>query len=89
MLRLEKRFGERINFVTINGDDPSNAELVRLFGVDGVPHLALIGSDRKLQGTLIGEVPEVVVERACNSLAEGRPIPYGANGGAPVVQQQS
>ena len=77
MLKLEKRYGDRINFVTINGDDQSNAELVRLFGVDGVPHLALIGSDRKLKGTLIGEVPQAVVERSCNSLAEGRPLPYG------------
>ena len=76
MLRLEKRYGERINFVTINGDDPSNAALVSLFGVDGVPHLALIGSDKKLAGTLIGEVPEVIVERACRNLADGQPIPY-------------
>ena len=75
MLRFEKRFGDRINFVTINGDDPRNAELVRLFSVDAVPHLALIGSDRKLKGTLIGEVPPAVVESSLEKLGEGEQLP--------------
>ena len=76
MVRLEKQYGEKINFVTINGDDPSAARLVQLFGVDGVPHLAFIGADRKLKSTLIGDVPAKIVEQSCMSLADSRPLPY-------------
>jgi len=76
MLRFEKLFGERVNFVVLNGEDPANAQLVRLFGVDGIPHLAFIGGNRKLQGTLIGAIPEVVVEQSLRALVEGRPLPY-------------
>jgi thiol-disulfide isomerase/thioredoxin len=81
MVRLEKRFGDKVNFVTLNGDDPSNAQFVRLFGVDGIPHLALIGSDRKLKATLIGAAPESVVESSLDALWRGNPMPYGAGSG--------
>jgi len=76
MLRFEKLFGERVNFVVLNGEDPANAQLVRLFGVDGIPHLAFIGGNRKLQGTLIGAIPEAIVEQSLSALVEGRPLPY-------------
>lgn len=78
MLRLEKRYSDKVNFVVCNAEDPRYAELVRLFGVDGIPHLALIDSQRKLRSTLVGEVPEKVVEDSIAALAEGRPLPYDA-----------
>jgi thiol-disulfide isomerase/thioredoxin len=78
MMRLEARFANQVSFVTVNGDDPSNEKLVRLFGVDGVPHFALIDGGRKLQGTLIGDIPDSVLEQSVTALAEGRPLPYGA-----------
>lgn len=81
MMRLEARYGDLVNFVTVNGDDPRNAKLVSLFGVDGVPHLSLIDGDRKIKGTLIGEVPEGVVESCLSALAKGQPLPYGGDGG--------
>jgi hypothetical protein len=80
MMRLEKRFGDRVNFVVCNAEDPKYAQLVRLFGVDGIPHYALIGEDRKLKSTLVGEVPEAIVESSLDALADGRPLPYGATG---------
>ena len=55
---MRSRYGGRVNFVVVNGDDPRNGGLVQTFGVDGVPHLALISAERKLQGTLIGDVPD-------------------------------
>jgi hypothetical protein len=56
-------------------------DLVRLFGVDGIPHLSLISSERKLAGTLVGAVPERVVESSLEALATGKPLPYGASEG--------
>ena len=81
MMRLEKQFSDKVNFVVINGDDPSNENLVRTFGVDGVPHLALIDGTRKLAGTLIGAVPDRVVEESVQALASGQPLPFGGGAG--------
>ena len=78
MLRLQKLYAERVNFVVVNGDDARNAQLVRLFGVDGIPHLALIDGQKELVGTLVGAVPEPVVVASLNALADGRPMPYGS-----------
>ena len=78
MLRLEKRFSGKVNFVVCNAEDPQYAQLVRLFGVDGIPHLAFIDSERKLRSTLVGEVPEKIVEQSVDALASGRPLPYDA-----------
>ena len=75
MMRLEKRYGDRMNFVVCNGDDPQNAELVRLFGVDGIPHVALIDEKRKLKATLVGEIPSSVLESNMAALADGTPPP--------------
>eukprot|EP00325_Prymnesiales_sp_UTEX-LB-985_P028058 CAMPEP_0174732746 /NCGR_PEP_ID=MMETSP1094-20130205/59968_1 /TAXON_ID=156173 /ORGANISM="Chrysochromulina brevifilum, Strain UTEX LB 985" /LENGTH=200 /DNA_ID=CAMNT_0015935299 /DNA_START=193 /DNA_END=795 /DNA_ORIENTATION=- len=75
MMRIEKQYGDRVNFVVVNGDDERNAQLVRLFGVDGVPHLSLINEERKLQSTLIGAIPESVVRASIDALAAGQPAP--------------
>ena len=41
-------------------------------------HLALIDEQRELRSTLVGEVPEALVERSVEALALGRPLPYDA-----------
>ena len=78
MFRLEKLYAEQLNFVVMNGDDARNADMVKRFGVDGIPHLALISADRKLVGTLIGEVPEGVLEQNLRALAAGAALPYAS-----------
>lgn len=78
MYRLERLYAEKVNFVVMNGDDARNAGMVQRFGVDGIPHLALISADRKLVGTLIGEVPEAVLESNLRALAAGAALPYAS-----------
>ena len=78
MYRLEKLYAEQLNFVVIDGNDARNSDLVQKFGVDGIPHLALISADRKLVGTLIGEVPEAVLESNLRALAAGAALPYAS-----------
>lgn len=78
MLRLEKRYGDRINFVVCNGDDPKNAALVRQFGVDGIPHVALIDESRKLKATLVGDIPPSVLDQNMAALADGSTPPIAA-----------
>lgn len=78
MYKLEKRYGERLNFVVLDGAEPRNAELVSKFGVDAIPHLALITGTRKLAGTLVGAVPEAVLDQNFRALAAGEPLPYAS-----------
>ena len=78
MYKLEKRYGERLNFVVLDGAELCNAELVSKFGVDGIPHLALITGTRKLAGTLVGAVPEAVLEQNFRALAADEPLPYAS-----------
>lgn len=61
--KLERVYGGRVNFVTINGDDPCNQDAVRIFGVDSIPHFALFSGERVLRDTLIGAVPPSVLEK--------------------------
>ena len=76
MMRFEKRYEGKVNFVVCNAEDPQYADIVRYFGVDGIPHLALIDEKKKLRSTLIGEVPETVVGASLKALANGTPLPY-------------
>ena len=75
MYRLEKLYAEQLNFVVIDGNDARNSDLVQKFGVDGIPHLALISGQRKLVGTLIGAIPNAVLEANMKALAAGNPLP--------------
>lgn len=63
MMKLERIYGNQVNFVTINGDDPRNAKLVTIFGVDSIPHIALLSRERTLAKTLVGAVPAPILER--------------------------
>ena len=80
---LERQYGERVNFVTLNGDDPlgDNDALVSLFRVDGIPHFAFISGNGDVETALIGDVPVAVFAAELNALLESsgpllHPLPY-------------
>jgi thioredoxin-like negative regulator of GroEL len=65
---LHDEYGDRINFVMLNIDDPRWSQQVKQFQVAGVPHLALVGSNTGLVDTLIGKVPKSVLSQRLNKL---------------------
>ena len=80
---LERQYGERVNFVTLNGDDPlgDNDALVSLFRVDGIPHFAFISGNGDVETALIGDVPVAVFAAELNALLGSsgpllHPLPY-------------
>jgi len=89
MLKLERSLGKEANFVVVNGDAPQNAQLVRTFGVDGIPHVALISAKRKLAATLVGGIPESVLEADIMALLKERPLPYGASASTSTAEQSA
>eukprot|EP00560_Eucampia_antarctica_P008997 CAMPEP_0197825578 /NCGR_PEP_ID=MMETSP1437-20131217/2623_1 /TAXON_ID=49252 ORGANISM="Eucampia antarctica, Strain CCMP1452" /NCGR_SAMPLE_ID=MMETSP1437 /ASSEMBLY_ACC=CAM_ASM_001096 /LENGTH=344 /DNA_ID=CAMNT_0043425621 /DNA_START=81 /DNA_END=1115 /DNA_ORIENTATION=+ len=67
---IEKEYADRVNFVMINGDEGANWPLINRFGVDAIPHLALISADGTIETALIGPVPKSVMSTDLNVLLQ-------------------
>ena len=83
--RLHEEYGDRINFVMLDIDDPRWEDEIERFGVPGVPFYAFLGSvdgrtelldsalvigERQVVRTLVGRHPTVVMTSAIESLME-------------------
>ena len=71
MRKLELELGRELNFVVLDGEAPANRRLVQLFGVDGIPHFALVDAAGTLKATLVGFVPQTVMVQKLGALREG------------------
>jgi len=58
---IEAEYKSQVNFVLINGDLAENWGLIERFGVDAIPHLALLDSDGTVETALIGPIPKSVL----------------------------
>mmetsp|Transcript_18726 Transcript_18726/g.52086 ORF Transcript_18726/g.52086 Transcript_18726/m.52086 type:complete len:94 (+) Transcript_18726:963-1244(+) len=68
----------------VNGDRPEAWPLIERFGVDAIPHLALISADGDVETALIGPVPKSVLERDLDVLLSNA---AAQNGDVSSVQQ--
>uniref|UniRef100_A0A7S2V5P4 Thioredoxin domain-containing protein n=1 Tax=Fibrocapsa japonica TaxID=94617 RepID=A0A7S2V5P4_9STRA len=76
MRTVEKEFAGRVNFVTVNGADPKNADLVYKFKVDGIPHIAFMDGEGYVETAFVGLVPKDVLEEEVDALAKHKALPY-------------
>ena len=76
MRQMEASYGDKVNFIAVDGTKTKNAGLVDTFRVDGIPHVALLAPDTELKTSLIGALPKQVVERDIVALAKNVPLPY-------------
>ena len=58
---VEREYGDRVNFVLVNADVRENWELIKLFGVDAIPHMALLDGNGNVETALIGPVSRNVL----------------------------
>lgn len=58
---VEQDYSDKVNFVMVNGDDGKNWPLINRFGVDAIPHLALVSADGDVETALIGPIPKSVL----------------------------
>jgi thioredoxin-like negative regulator of GroEL len=65
---LEEEYKDQVNFVMVNGDRSEAWPLIERFGVDAIPHLALISAEGDVETALIGPVPKRVLEADLNAL---------------------
>lgn len=98
LLQIEEEYGKDVNFVMINGDDASAWPLIEAFGVDAIPHLALVEADGTVDTALIGPIPKQWLERDIQVLVENakllnsdiyqRPAPLRGQGGGGADELQ-
>ena len=83
LYQIQQQFGQDVNFVMVNGDDPDAWPLIEAFGVDAIPHMALVEADGTVDTALIGPVPKawleadlkVLIENSATS-QERKSLPY-------------
>lgn len=76
MRELESKYGNNINFVTLDGTDPNNSEFVSRFKVDGIPHVAFITPKAEVKTALVGAVPAKVIVSDIKALLKNEVLPY-------------
>eukprot|EP00434_Breviolum_minutum_P027661 symbB.v1.2.024467.t1/scaffold2266.1/size83935/10 len=86
LLELKQQVGKDIEFVTMDvsyaapgSTLPRNLQndfWARKLGVDGLPHVAFIDSQRHVQTALVGDVPANVVRADVEALIKGAEMPF-------------
>jgi len=76
MRAMELQYSDKVNFITVNGVDQRNYNLVRKFKVDGIPHVAILGPDHELKTSLVGAVPKGILKDEIEALVSGGELPY-------------
>lgn len=79
--KIEQEYKGKVNFVMINGDSSEASSLIERFGVDSIPHLAMISAEGDVETALIGPIPRGVMEADLDALLEprdskNRQLPY-------------
>ena len=57
------QYQQKVNFIMVNGDDlAQNYDAIEQFGVDAIPHLAMVDESGNVLTALIGPVPKHIME---------------------------
>ena len=59
---IENDYAGKVNFVMVDGDKKENWPLIERFGVDAIPHMALLDSEGNVETALIGPIPKSVMK---------------------------
>jgi thiol-disulfide isomerase/thioredoxin len=65
MYKIHEQFQDKVNFVLVNGDlnDAYTTKAIETFGVDAIPHVALVDATGNVETALIGMIPKHVLEQ--------------------------
>merc|ERR1712238_320437 len=58
---IEAEYKSQVNFILVNGDLAENWGLIERFGVDAIPHMAMLDSDGTIETALIGPIPKSIL----------------------------
>jgi thiol-disulfide isomerase/thioredoxin len=82
--QVEEEYKDRVNFVMIDGDKEAAWPYIEAFGVDAIPHLALVSAKGDVETALIGPIPkhvleadlDVLIRNAAADQPSGKELPY-------------
>ena len=77
---VEIEYADRVNFVSIDADLRENWPLVQLFGVDSIPHLALVDGGGVVETALVGPVSRSVLSADIDAMLLGAAHDGGTGG---------
>ena len=66
---LHQKYGDRVNFVMLDIDDPQWASQIADFRASGVPQFTLLGADRQPIQSWVGKVPKSIFSEAFSQVA--------------------
>jgi thiol-disulfide isomerase/thioredoxin len=70
LLQIEQEYGDKVNFVMVNADKREAWSFIDAFGVDAIPHLALVSANGDVETALIGPIPKRVLRADLDVLLE-------------------
>lgn len=76
VFELENEYVGRVNFVVIDGEDPSRQEIVDRYGVDAIPQFSMVTKDGQVSVNLIGLVPKQALASDLEALLNGDTLPF-------------
>ena len=59
---LEEKYGDRVNLVMLDIDDPQWDKLVQQYRVTGIPQYTFLDESQDTLDTLVGKVPQSIME---------------------------
>lgn len=65
---LHQQYGDTINFVMLNIDDPQWAKQVEAYGASGVPQFTLLNAQHNEVKTWVGKVPKPILANVFDQL---------------------
>ena len=60
---LQAKYGDRVNLVMLNIDDPQWDRLVQQYRVTGIPQYTFLDESQDTLDTLVGKIPQSIMER--------------------------
>lgn len=91
LLQTEQNYGNQLDIVLVNIDNPRWLDLVDLYGVTGIPQLNLFNSDGVMRGRSIGAKTIEQLESLVVALIEDKPLPQisGVGSTSTVTQAET
>ena len=65
---LHEKYGDEVNFVMLNVDDPLWMEQVKSYGANSIPYLVFLTEEKEVKEILVGKPPERAIEQVLISL---------------------
>jgi len=72
--QIHSEYGNRVNFILVNADNPASWNIIEEFGVDAIPHMAFIDDKGSVETALVGVVSGKAIRADLDGLVRGEGV---------------